>query len=296
MKPIEFRPPDMKTISNLFYELEFAPQDKKYQTMKELAKNIPWQYSIYETIEFLKDPVLRALSRNYAKIIQIERLYYSLKKLALKPSSRNYEDLEEIVYLFSELGDPYTSYSKLKSYLDQLTQRILELYKENKDILTDEVKVQLLIRVISEEEGITGGNISNYDTLDYSFITKVIQNKIGYPIILAIIYILVGRRLGLPIYGSNIPFHFLIYYDSPRYSTYIDPFNEGILLDKETCQNFLAIYGFESNRKYFTKCGTISIIKRMIKNLHHIYQTNRSEEMVELMDIFLEVLETKGNT
>lgn len=295
MKPIDIHPPDMKTISNLFYELEFAPQDKKNEILKGISAKIPWQYSIYDTIELLKDPILRALSRSYARRIQIERLYFTIKKLAIRPSSRNYEDLEEIAYLFSELGDPYTSYSSVKSYLDLLTSRVLELFEENRDILTDEVKVQLLIRVISEEQGLTGGNLSEYEDPNYSFITKVIQNKIGYPIALSIIYILVGRRLGLPVYGSNLPFHFLVYYDSPRYSIFIDPFNDGILLDRETCESFLQIYGFEPSKKYFTKCGTVSIIKRMIKNLSHIYQKNHSEDMVELMDIFLEVLEKKGS-
>lgn len=292
MKSTDIQPLPYEELGNLFYELEFAPIENKHQVLRDISTRIPWQHSVYHVIDNLKDPILRITSRSYARLIQTERMYYSLKKISERPLSRNYEDLEEGVFLISEMGDSSASYLEVKQYLDQLAERVENLFDENVEILSDESKVQILIRVLVDEEGFTG-NEKKYDKPENSFLTHVIESKMGLPITLSVIYILVGKRLGLPVYGTNLPFHFLLFYDSPDYSTYIDPFHNGLILDRPTCERFLEAHGFEPNRKYFARTSTLSILRRMFRNLINQYRKKGWTEMEELLNIYLQVLDKK---
>ncbi|MCC5816764.1 MAG: transglutaminase family protein [Leptospira sp.] len=292
MKSTEIQPVPIEELSNLFYELEFASKENKHQVLREISTIIPWQHSVFDVIDNLKDPVLRSTSRCFARLIQTERTYHRLKRIAQRPLSRTYEDLEEGVFLISELGDSQASYIELKNYLDRVAERVEELFEENFEILSDESKVQILIRVLVEEEGFYG-NEKYYDDPSNSFINQVIKTKMGIPISLSAIFILVGKRLGLPIYGTNMPFHFLLLYDSPDYTTYIDPYNSGILLDRTTCERFLETHGFEPTQKYFARASTSSIIRRMFRNLINIYRKKGYREMEELLNIYLQVMDKK---
>lgn len=292
MKSYEIQPLPLAEVSQLFYELEFSPTEKKHTVLRGIASLIPWQHSVLDVIDNLRDPVLRANSRHYARLIQTERTYHRLLEIASRPLSRNYEDLEEGVFLISEMGDPGASYADLKKYLDRIAERVEVLFLENHSILSDETKVQILIRVLAGEEGLAGDDVE-YDNPENSFLTHVVQKKVGIPISLAIVYILVGRRLGLPIYGTNMPFHFLLLYDSPDYTTYIDPFHSGIILDRSTCERFLETHGFEPTPKYFARTSTSSILRRMFRNLINIYRKNGWKEMEELLSIYLQVLDKK---
>src|SRR5690606_41083431 len=59
------------------------------------------------------------------------------------------------------------------------------------------------------------------------------------PITLSVIYLLIAKRLDLPISGVAVPGHFLVRYDSPFETLWIDPFNEGAILSREDCEELL---------------------------------------------------------
>ncbi|MCG9876197.1 MAG: transglutaminase-like domain-containing protein [Leptospiraceae bacterium] len=292
MKSSDIQPLPIEELGNLFYELEFTPQESKHDVIRRISAVIPWQHPILDVIDTLKDPILRTNSRAYYRLIQTERTYYRFQKISEKQSSRNYEDLEEGAFLISELGDPEASYFEMKEYLDKLANRVEELFDENLEILSDESKVNILIRVLVEEEGLTG-NQKVYDLPENSFLTNVIKSKVGIPISLSVIYILVAKRIGLPLYGTNMPFHFLLFFDSPDFSTYIDPFHNGVLLDRETCEKFLTNNGFTASQKYFARTSTNSILKRMFRNLINIYKKSGWTDMEDLLTIYSDVLEKK---
>lgn len=292
MKSSDIQPLPVEELGNLFYELEFTPQESKHDVIRRISSVIPWQHPILDVMDMLKDPILRMNSRSYYRLIQTERTYFRFQKMSKKQSSRNYEDLEEGAFLISELGDPEASYFEMKEYLDRLANRVEELYDENLKILSDESKVNLLIRVLVEEEGLTG-NVKVYDLPENSFLTNVIKSKVGIPISLSVIYILVAKRIGLPLYGTNMPFHFLLFFDSPDFSTYIDPFHGGVLLDRATCEKFLETNGFQISQKYFARTSTNSILKRMFRNLINIYKKSGWTDMEDLLTIYSDVLEKK---
>ena len=69
--------------------------------------------------------------------------------------------------------------------------------------------LQHLGQFLFDSEGFTG-NLSDYDDPRNSFLNDVLARRTGIPITLSIIYIHVGRRVGLWLEGVNFPGHFLV--------------------------------------------------------------------------------------
>src|SRR5438128_1803445 len=83
------------------------------------------------------------------------------------------------------------------------------------------------------------GNEQNYYEPDNSYLNCVLDRRTGNPISLCLVYLLIGRRLRLPIAGIGMPGHFLTRYQSSTGEIYIDAFNQGKLLTKADCIKYL---------------------------------------------------------
>ncbi|MCE9499425.1 MAG: transglutaminase-like domain-containing protein [Leptospira sp.] len=285
-------PFSIEEIEEKFYELEFSKPESKMKHVRQIASKIPWQYSLIEIIDSFKDPTLRISGRQAVGAIHIERTNTCLVALGKKGNASHYNDLEQGVFLLSGMGDFYTSYREFKAELDRLAYRLDELFELNKAILTDDVKVHLLSRVLFQEEGFMG-NQKFYNDPDNSYITKVLKTKMGIPISLSAVYLLIANRLNLPVYGTNMPLHFILQYESETYSTYIDPFHGGVLLERDTCEKFLNSNGYKVTSHFFAKTSTLNILKRMYRNLIQIYKQTGPREMETILTKQLSLLESK---
>ncbi|MBM9577791.1 transglutaminase family protein [Leptospira sp. 201903070] len=279
-------------LEEKFYQLEFAGAEDKIRVMREIAEMVPWQYRISDFVDEFKDPTLRVYARSISSIVHLERINSRYMLLAGKGHINDYSDLEEAVFLLSSVGDPDASYHEFKIYLDQLALRVEELCDLNPEYVSEELKVHFLTRVLSSEENFQGNN-DQYDDPNNSFVTRIVRTRRGIPISLSSIYLLVGQRLSLPLYGVNMPLHFLLHFDSPDYETFIDPFHGGVLLDKSTCIRFLEANSFTPSERYFTRASTLSIIKRMYRNLIHIYRKEQFRDMEDILARQLLILENK---
>ncbi len=133
-----------------------------------------------------------------------------------------------------------------------------------------EETVKALNRYLFTEQGFKG-NTKNYYELENSYLNRVIDRRTGIPISLSVVYLLIGKRLGLPVQGIGMPGHFLVKYEAEKYKIFIDCFNGGALLTEKNCARFLteAGYGFED--RFLQSSPTRAILTRMIKNLLAIY-------------------------
>jgi len=283
-----------KELEKLFFELDFSNGENIDSVIFKIAELIPWQTSVYDVIDELQNTTLRISTRKYSRLIQKEIANIYLASITKKGFTNNYDDLEGGVFLLSSMGDPSASYKNFKLKLDTLALRVGELFELNRAILTDSVRIQLLSRVLHEEEGFSG-NQSNYHNPDNSFVTKVVKFRKGIPISLSIIYILIGKRLHMPIYGINLPMHFMVSYETETFQSYIDPFNGGVQITKETCTRFLEANGYKDTSDHFRKTSTLTILKRMYNNLILIYRKSGDLEREENFSEQLKILERKKN-
>ncbi|MBI5470847.1 MAG: hypothetical protein HY961_00735 [Ignavibacteriae bacterium] len=115
----------------------------------------------------------------------------------------------------------------------------------------------------------------------------VIEHRLGIPISLACVYILVGDRLGLRIAGCNFPGHFLAIASTRREQVIIDCFNGGTRIG----QNSLAAIGAQISEENILqlKCGANVIVPRVLRNLSNAYeQANEHENAATMAELLIQ--------
>ncbi len=119
------------------------------------------------------------------------------------------------------------------------------------------------------------GNTHNYYAANNSFLDRVLETRTGLPITLTLIYLEVGWRLGLPIYGIALPGHFLAAFSTRNEEIFIDPFNRGRIWSRDECeQQIIKMYGSTTAstvQTFLTPASRRSILVRMLRNLKHTY-------------------------
>jgi regulator of sirC expression with transglutaminase-like and TPR domain len=157
--------------------------------------------------------------------------------------------------------------------LDQLT----ELAREAEPIVqagSDTIeRVQLLSDFLFTQKGFAGNRDEFADPRN-SFLNDVLERRLGIPITLSLIYIEIGRRLGLNLFGVSFPAHFLVKAVDERGELIIDPFNGGAILTLEEIRARLArIYGqpVDVQPAMLKAVGARHILCRMLRNLKGIY-------------------------
>lgn len=86
------------------------------------------------------------------------------------------------------------------------------------------------------------GNVNDYDDPANSYLNEVMERRLGIPISLALLYIEIGERLGLPIAGVAFPGHFLVRVTLSDGMVIVDPFDQGRSLSREALSERLSPY------------------------------------------------------
>lgn len=193
------------------------------------------------------------------------KLEDELIELAAMPDDRM--DLEEGTFLFARYAYPSLDVGSYTRQLDEMAQEIQDRIGPR---ASGEEIVKTLNRYLFTEQGFKG-NTKNYYEVENSYLNRVIDRRTGIPISLSVVYLLIGKRLRLPVYGIGMPGHFLVKYESERYRIFVDCFNGGALLTEKNCQRFLTEAGYGFDEKYLQHSSVRAILSRMMKNLLAIY-------------------------
>jgi len=115
------------------------------------------------------------------------------------------------------------------------------------------------------------GNEHNYYEPDNSYLNRVLDRRTGNPISLCLFYMLLARRLRLPIAGIGLPGHFICRHQSASGEIYVDVFNRGRLLTKADCVHYLVRGNYDLREEYLAPISPRRIFLRICSNLHQIY-------------------------
>lgn len=204
--------------------------------------------------------------------------------------------LEGAVYL-SQFQFPEANFQKLDAEIDKIKN---DIWLEINNNLTALEKVKILNYVIFELHKYTR-NTSNFYSPQNSFINQVIESKKGNPISLAIIYMSVAHKLGLPIYGVNLPKNFILAYkdefrqcdsidESDDVLFYINPYNKGAVLGKREIDYFIQQQKIKTDKSFYIPCSNNEIVIRLISNLILSYEklgfNDKIDRLKELLKIF----------
>ena len=137
-----------------------------------------------------------------------------------------------------------------------------------------------LNRYLFEELGFSGDAREYYDPRN-SFLNEVLDRKLGIPITLAVVYIEVGRHVGLALHGVSFPGHFLVKCPARDGVIVLDPYAGGASLSLEDLQQRLrALRGgaappADIAQRMLAAAGKKDILARMLRNLKGIYLQRR---------------------
>jgi regulator of sirC expression with transglutaminase-like and TPR domain len=217
-------------------------------------------------------------------------------------------DLLDGVFIVNSMHYPELDGVGIREELESIKHN---MWLELNDKLTAFEKVKILNHFFFEEEGFKP-NRADYHSPDNSMINKVIENRKGNPLTLAILYLHIARRLELPVYGINTPNHFLLAWviepdtndpfaeeedEHPEVLFYINPFSNGAILQKEGIDSFLAQNGVKRDKAFYLPCDELAIIKRMLNNLKNSYEKTgdkaRFNDISHLLNLFMTIPATK---
>lgn len=195
-------------------------------------------------------------------------------------------DLETGAFLIARFAYPDLLVSRYSRILDGMAEEVLKRLGRK---VSGEEAVKTINRYLFTEEGFKG-NTTQYYEVDNSYLNKVLERKTGIPISLCAIYLLIGKRLDVPVFGVGMPGHFLVKYESAQHRIFIDSFNAGALLTQKDCARFLDHAGYGFDERYLQRTPSRSILIRMIKNLVAIYNKLEQRDNSAQLTRFIEIL------
>ena len=204
-------------------------------------------------------------------------------------SQSNSEDLEKGVFLIASFANPLLNIEHYANELNNWANYLGNNLKKIK-ITNDPTSIINEINHFLFMELQFKGNREKYYDPENSFIDKVISRKIGNPILLSTIYLLVTKKLGLPFHGVNMPAHFLVQYLDTLKPIFIDPFNKGEIITKLDCQERIRALKLMWQEDYLSIPTNKQIVTRMIQNLINIYHSEGEFELKEYMENYLNVV------
>ncbi|MEJ2748589.1 MAG: transglutaminase-like domain-containing protein [Anaerolineae bacterium] len=169
--------------------------------------------------------------------------------------------------------------------LDELAELARTAVSPDDSVLTQTEKLAVFLF----EEQQFQGNLPFYFDPRNSFLNDVLDRRLGIPITLSILFITVGRQLGLPMHGVGMPGHFITALRYGEQDYYFDPYHEGKRLTVQDCANLVRqTTGFEFRTEWLDPTGSRDILIRMLNNLRNVYvqyqQWTPAAAVIELLN------------
>ncbi|MBS1531472.1 MAG: transglutaminase family protein [Bacteroidetes bacterium] len=158
-------------------------------------------------------------------------------------------------------------------------------------------QVKLINHVFYNIYGFSG-NTSNHHDPQNSYLSAVLESKKGNQISLAIIYSIIAQKLDIPIYGVNLPQHFILAYVDESMETefeggilfYINAFNRGVMFGRRDVDMFLKNLKLQPEKQFYEPCSNADIVRRILRNLISAYENLGSTEKVAELNQLMEIV------
>ncbi len=256
--------------------------------------------AIFEKIVELEEsvvPMLKDLSLTKNNVLLSERAGLLISIITKRTIDKEFKkwiserdnNLLYGAYIIAKYRYPEITYLELEKNLDTIVD---ELKPELNLYLTGLQHIRKINHVLFDIYRFSG-DFSNIVDPRNSFVNKVIERKKSNDISLAILYIHIAKKLGLPVYGIDFPGNFLLAFvdeENKEAIFYINPFNRGTIVTRRDIDSFMKNHKILYKANYFELCSNHTIIKRLLKFLMQSYhQKNDKKNMKEirrLLDFF----------
>lgn len=244
--------------------------------------------SLEEYWESAFDPFIQERLEKIIHAIQFDQIK---NELLIWKMSNSFNLLEGLIIINSY---QYPSYDNnlIRMSLEELKR---DIWMELRYEMTPYEKVSLMNYVLFDKFGLSG-NTNDYHNPQNSFIGRVLETKKGNPLTLSCIYSIVAQKLDIPIFGINLPKHFILSYldedqNADHLLFYLNAFNKGQVMQKADVISFLKQLNLPLSKEFMLPCDNVTILKRVLRNLVTAYEQNESVGKKQEIEILFKLLE-----
>lgn len=196
--------------------------------------------------------------------------------------SLNHE-LETGAVLLARTALPEADAGVVAEELDRLAARCRELIAEP---ATVRERCRVINRVLFHEAGFHG-NTDHYEDPLNSFLPSVIERRTGLPITLAMVYLLVARRIGVELEPVELPGHFLVGCFTEGTPFFIDAFERGAFRTQGELMLYLRARGFDPTPADLSPTPVREVLARCCRNLVAHYSAGGHTHRAQMFEAFL---------
>jgi regulator of sirC expression with transglutaminase-like and TPR domain len=270
---------DIRALIGLLVDDEDSYELVRTQLLKMGEAVIPY----IEEKRAAAQPEVAARMDAVCREVRFEKLKHEFWRLATAPEC----DLETGTLLLVKFGYPGLDTDVYKRWMDEVAAHVERDLPKDADEAT---RFSRLNAHVFQAMGFSGNDLHYYDP-ENSYLNRLIEKRRGIPVSMAVLYLLLARRLKISAFGVGTPGHFLVGYRGPEDRCYLDVYNKGRLMSAADVQKMLARAGYEFRPEYLHPANSRDIVIRMMRNLISIYQkmgaVERGEQLSTLVEIML---------
>jgi regulator of sirC expression with transglutaminase-like and TPR domain len=204
-------------------------------------------------------------------------------------------DLARACLMIAEDAYPGLDVERYVAEIERMAMRLRGRMPQN---CSAEERVVALNQFLYEDLGYWGNTDDYYDPRN-SYLNEVIERKTGIPITLSILYMELGRRIGLPLEGVSFPGHFLVRLRLRGGMLVLDPFAGGAPQSEADLRSRVKRVipdGVADNLpaselpldQFLEPATNRQILSRVLRNLKGIYrETDKPERMLDVLNRML---------
>ncbi len=201
------------------------------------------------------------------------RVYDELNRLLAEPEEKI--DLIKAALLVAKLDNEEVDVDAYRDEFERMARKLTAGVPKKTD---DKAKLAALNAFFFEQHGFHGSRADYYNRSN-SYLNEVIDDREGLPITLSILYMELGKRIGLNLAGIGMPGHFVVRLlpdkgDGP----FIDVFERGQPFDLKEAKKRIKERGLEFRDEFIQPIPKKAIVVRMLHNLLHVAQEDNDME------------------
>ena len=238
------------------------------------------------------DSTLQERIENIIHTIQQDALYHELSNW----SNFGHADLVRGCCLVARFQYPSLKQETITDAVNRIRRDIwLELNSE----LTSLEKIKVLNHILYGVHKFEGAKAEEKNSQP-NLINILLESHKGYPVSLGALYIILAQSLDLPVYGVDLPQHFIVAYTRAHFDEkkpltepsdvlfYINPFSRGAVFTLKQIEYYLSQMKINVKPAHYLPCSNRTIIRRMMNEMLQAYirsgEDEKADEFRQLMN------------
>ncbi len=179
----------------------------------------------------------------------------------------DHHDLERANWMLARALLPGVDFTPLEAKVNAWGRQFL---LKGSGAVSSRERVMLLANFMAGELGFRG-NTEDYYSERNCLLPCVIETRMGIPITLTLLYMMVAARAGMSVEGVNLPGHFIARHGD----IFFDPFHRGRILTKSDCVAILAKQNLSLQKSHLADASARQVLVRVLANLLYVYDLHK---------------------